>query len=172
MIRMTNNSSPYAVPTSNVSLSSFAVVIINFVSALLKYNNTESYNLDVCSYDFLILIILLSLNSIDILVAHKGVKGGCLFWERLVTWISLGVSSLIIGIAFGHWSGLLSIYNVENVFVFNGRLSHVHLLLNKEKLSLDLVAEGYLLSSFLQLVAKLFKFKIDDDIKKEVLGKR
>lgn len=172
MVRMTNNSSPYVVPTSNVSLSSLAVVIINFISAGLKYNNTESFNIDVCSYEFLILIILLSLNSIDILVAHKGFKGGCIFWERLAARISLVLSSLIIGIAFGHWSGLLSINNMENVFAFNGRLSHIHLLLGKEKLGLDFVAEGYLLSSFIQLVAKLFKFKIDDDIKKEVLGKR
>lgn len=163
-----NNSVSSVVSTDKISLSSLAVVAINFVVACSKYNNINSLSIDICSFDFLILIILLFLNSIDIFNAHKEFTSGCIKVERVASVASLVLSAIVICVAAGTW---IKFWSIDcSSLIFEGRLSIIHTLTQVKAFNLDFVIDFYLASSAMQLVARLFKFKIDKDIKKEILG--
>ena len=170
VLRKKNNIIATDVAMEKISLSSLAIVLINFIVACSRFNNTDSMSIDVCAFDFLVLIILLLLNSIDILKAHKDYTSGCIKVERFVSVVSLVLSALIIVIALGKW---LDFWNIdEGILHFEGKLSSIHSIIKTQAISLDFVIELYFISCIMQLIAKLFKFKIDNDIKKEILKGR
>lgn len=156
------------VSVHGISLSSLAIVLTNFIVACSKYNNINISSVDICSFDFLILIVLLALNSIDALNEHKEFTSGCIKIERIVSGISFVLSLIVICIVAGAWINFWSITDCS--LTFNGRLANIHRITKVKMFDLSFVIDFYFVSSVMQLIASLFKFKIDKDIKKEIVG--
>lgn len=169
MLRKRNNNTVTTdVAMEKISLSSLAIVIINFIIACSRFNSTDGLLIDVCGFNFQVLIILLLLNSIDILKAHKDYTSGCIKVERFVSVVSLILSVVIIVLPLGKWCGFWSID--AGFLYFQGKLSAIHTAMKTQAFGLNFVMDFYFASCLMQLFAKLFKFKIDYDIKNEIVS--
>lgn len=140
------------------SFLSFAITIVNFLSAMFKYNQLDVRTLDICDVSFLTLIIVLLLTSIDLILTYKGYR------KNILVNIAKGFACFS-----AFFSGMVCLFavliiinvcgvNENGLFTFIKNFSFVHTTLKFGYFKIGVCLHFYLGAAFLQLIANISKY--------------
>ncbi len=157
-------------PKSKTNWIPYIINAVALINSLIKFANTDFSSLNILSYDYVSIILLLCLTGISIKRFCDGrTRDLSFFVTKALSLIVICSTTFLLGISFLVWVTLLTISN-DYCIVFAGNLNPISTFFQSYCHIPYLTLHGcmliYLISSVLITVANTFKAYLENKDKK------